>query len=212
MNEWIDLDGIVLARLIGDVKAGAFKERAALNRDVSAGGGSGKGEEYRGVHARSRNHQHIPTVHFQDVDESTVSGRSKSHTHRPSNKATPNFLSNANASASAFDDTDSELSLQDEIDAKTQAHVGIRELHERIKGMKAWRKELERSVVWQREECWRVQGAMGKQRDGGGDRGREGESGLDGQDEQGGNMGKSGVAEVEEGKWGVGGRTWERGR
>lgn len=36
------------------------------------------------------------------------------------------------------------------------------EVRERVKGMKRWRKELERAVVWQREEHWRVEKAMGR--------------------------------------------------
>jgi len=36
------------------------------------------------------------------------------------------------------------------------------EVRERVKGMKKWRKELERAVVWQREEHWRVEKAMGR--------------------------------------------------
>lgn len=38
----------------------------------------------------------------------------------------------------------------------------MRELRERIAGMRKWRKEVERSVVWMREERWRVERAMGR--------------------------------------------------
>lgn len=39
---------------------------------------------------------------------------------------------------------------------------GVEEAKERIRAMRQWRKELERSVCWQREEYWRVEHAMGR--------------------------------------------------
>ena len=45
-----------------------------------------------------------------------------------------------------------------------ETHNGIREIRERIAGMRRWRKEVERAVVWQREEGWRVEGKMGRGR------------------------------------------------
>ena len=39
---------------------------------------------------------------------------------------------------------------------------GVRELRQRIRGMKRWRREIERTVVWQREEYARVLAAIGK--------------------------------------------------
>ena len=42
------------------------------------------------------------------------------------------------------------------------ASNAVVEVRERVKGMKKWRKELERAVVWQREEHWRVEKAMGR--------------------------------------------------
>ncbi|MCJ1261177.1 hypothetical protein MMC22_001041 [Lobaria immixta] len=39
---------------------------------------------------------------------------------------------------------------------------GVQEAKERIQSMRQWRKDLERSVCWQREEYWRVEHAMGK--------------------------------------------------
>lgn len=37
----------------------------------------------------------------------------------------------------------------------------VQEAKERIQAMRQWRKELERSVCWQREEYWQVEQAMG---------------------------------------------------
>ncbi|KAL9001723.1 MAG: hypothetical protein Q9188_005302, partial [Gyalolechia gomerana] len=45
-----------------------------------------------------------------------------------------------------------------------EAHRGIREAKERIRAMKRWRKEVEKAVFWQREEYWRVESRMGKQK------------------------------------------------
>ena len=42
----------------------------------------------------------------------------------------------------------------------------IFEIRTRISSMQRWRRELERAVVWQREECWRVERALGRRREG----------------------------------------------
>jgi hypothetical protein len=55
--------------------------------------------------------------------------------------------------------------------------------------MKKWRKELERSVVWQRGEYEQIEKVRGKKT-------------LDTVPEEGEGVG---------GAWGVGGKTWERG-
>lgn len=38
----------------------------------------------------------------------------------------------------------------------------VQEARKRILAMRQWRKELERSVCWQREEYWRIEHAMGR--------------------------------------------------
>jgi len=81
----------------------------------------------------------------------------------------------------------SELEMTKE--EKVKANCNIRDIRERIKSMKRWRKELERSVYWQREEYWRIKKVMGKERD---------------SDDWGRIPGEDG--------WGVGGKTWEKGR
>ncbi|KAL8744743.1 MAG: hypothetical protein Q9190_003041 [Brigantiaea leucoxantha] len=55
----------------------------------------------------------------------------------------------------------------------------LKELRERIAGLKRWRKDLERSVMWQREEYWRVERAMGKAEDT-----REGDAKSDEEEEE----------------------------
>ena len=75
------------------------------------------------------------------------------------------------------------------VDEKVRKNCRITELKARIKNMKIWRRELERSVVWQREERWRLQEKMGIDRNDGGNGRVQGEQG-----------------------WSVGGKTWEKGR
>ena len=49
-------------------------------------------------------------------------------------------------------------------------NLKVQEANERIQAMRQWRKELERSVCWQREEYWQVEKAMGRKRSGDVDR------------------------------------------
>ena len=74
---------------------------------------------------------------------------------------------------------------------KVRTNCRIRDINERIKAMKRWRQELERTVFWQREELQRIEEAMGKE--------KEKES-MD-----------INRLPAENG-WGVGGKTWEKGR
>ena len=64
----------------------------------------------------------------------------------------------------------------------------VKELKARIQNMRGWKRDMEKSVVWRREEGWAVRNALGLP--------REDES-------EGKEVGNRG--------WGVGGRTWERG-
>ena len=104
INEWIDMDAIVLARLKREV------ERAATHLEEGQEGSEGKEQE-----ERERKKKMV------------------------------------------------------------EAHNGIREIQERIAGMRRWRKEVERAVFWQREEGWRVEEKMGRGRG----REREREKGVD---------------------------------
>lgn len=47
-------------------------------------------------------------------------------------------------------------------EGEVQINNAVIEMRERVKGMKRWRKEIERAVVWQRDEHWRVEKAMGR--------------------------------------------------
>lgn len=92
------------------------------------------------------------------------------------------------------------------MESRLRAHPTVRDMRERIKGMKKWRKELERSVFWHREELWRVERAMGRKKEM-----REREEEGEGCVMDGGGGGVVGRVLGDEG-WGVGGKTWERGR
>lgn len=137
INEWIDMDGIVLARLKREIERAVVAE-SNLESDCKEGKGEreGKGEDEREKKKKM-----------------------------------------------------------------VETHNGIAELRERILGMRRWRKEVERAVVWQREEGWRVEGVMGRGRG----REREREKGV---------VDGVGVGDGERRRWSVKGkvpsqREWE---
>ena len=108
---------------------------------------------------------------------------------------------------------------------RVNENCSVRDLRERIKGMKKWRREIERTVYWQREEYGRVQKAFSKQSDqGDGSDGAEkvvvrrvvqfqegGSAGGKGKEKEGAEPVKETGVQHEEG-WGVGGQTWEKKR
>ena len=146
MNEWIEMNGIVVERLLSDVRYNvekeaadraaavrppiimkAFRERLeADNFQIELDAGpvgpslTPSPQQYRGRNISSSHHR-TPTVHF----------------------LTPESRSSSEA----------ETTLEDKI----QANCDIQDLKERIKSTKRWRKELERSVYWRREEYWGCQ-------------------------------------------------------
>lgn len=115
VNEWIDLDKIVLARIAADDAAGL--EKAA----VEDGAASGPEGESVGKNQNLLSSPRTSTVPWKNN----------------------RYSSDGNGEAMI---------------------CRVREATERIRGMKRWRKELERSVYWQREEYWRVEKAMGRRR------------------------------------------------
>lgn len=101
INEWIEMDEIVLRRLAKDAEVAAEEEKKHKGERVTvATGASG-----------------VPQLAF------TAPGGRKE---------------------------------------EVPASEAVVEVRERVKGMKRWRKELERAVVWQREEHWRVEKTMGR--------------------------------------------------
>ena len=166
------MDGIALVRLMGEVRSRVEKEEEERRgmegerggRRVSPAESAARlgGETYRGV---AHNVNARPLVHF------------------------PPGLGDWNTRGAGGGSEEEKGGGSEE--EKVRAHSGVRELKERIRAMRKWRRELEWSVVWHREECWRVQRAMGVQLEDGG-------------------VGE-GLRERGEEGWGVGGRTWEKG-
>ncbi|KAI4220754.1 MAG: hypothetical protein L6R36_007387 [Xanthoria steineri] len=128
INEWIDMDGIVLARLKREVERAAVAVESGLESDCT----EGKGEE--GIKGK---------------EGGKVGQEDKGEREREKKKK------------------------------MVDAHNGIAEIWERIAGMRRWRKEVERAVVWQREEGWRVEEKMGRGRGREKEKGRE-DGGVDG--------------------------------
>ena len=133
VNEWIETDGIILARMLGEVKKGVQK-----GEGIGGGGGGQLRDKAMALNLQRRDRENnsggrgsrVPSVRFSVPDGSDADVRRN-------------------------------LSVEKAVDAKER----VRELKERIKSMKIWRKEMERSVVWQREEGWRIQERMGMRRD-----------------------------------------------
>ena len=172
------MDGIVLARLVSDMRKDSEREDAEnmdILGDLPTTTKAKSGQEniipwrvndsgnYRGVSGESGR---VPLVQ--------VEGRSSEGPRTP--------LTHVEGRVS---------SLERGVTTKEAAetNVGIREIRERIKTMKKWRMEMERTVVWQRDEYFRIKKVMGQKRDDGGE-GRN--------------------PRTEEG-WGVAGKKWEKG-
>lgn len=179
------MDGIVMAKLVNDVEKGCEKEEG---ENVGAAGGEERGMgsqaegQDRGVHGSGG----MPVVRFESGGGGGGGGGD-------------------NAGGENKDKT-----VGDKKAARVKADCRVRDLRERIKNMKKWRRELERSVTWQREEYRRIEKAMGRKRGEGIERGQgsNASSKDDGIDD-----GTEKRKEVEhEAAWGVGGRTWEKGR
>lgn len=104
VNEWIDLDKIVLARLSAD-------ENKSMR---------GKGKSERENRSRM-------DVKFKDPKVVSFAGK-----YEKNEESAPD------------------------------TSCGVQEAKERARAVRQWRKELERSVCWQRKGYWRVEHAMGK--------------------------------------------------
>ena len=154
INEWIDMDGIVLARLKREVERTITTDGAVGSSDKEREGQEGKeGREGK--------------------EQGGKEGKEEEERKKKKKKM-------------------------------VETHNGIREIQERIAGMRRWRKEVERAVVWQREEGWRVEKAMG--------RGKGRERGVEDADVDGGGTGGGGGGG--ERRWSVRGkvpsqREWE---
>ncbi|KAL8776421.1 MAG: hypothetical protein Q9194_003166, partial [Teloschistes cf. exilis] len=159
INDWIELDSIVLARLIRD-------EEKRVDDLIDA---------ERRVAADAADHvKRAGTVRFE-LDQ-RPNGPNNRHLGPPPFLPPSMSMSMADKgkrsasmgdvprTTSVPDEPSKEKTVSDRKKEAVNAHAGIQEVRERIRGMRRWRKEVERSVVWQREEFWRVEKGMGKKK------------------------------------------------
>ncbi|KAL8719768.1 MAG: hypothetical protein Q9225_003256 [Loekoesia sp. 1 TL-2023] len=188
INEWIELDNIVLARLIRDEEKRVEDLIAAERNNAN----DATTNERKGVHfalgpTPSTTTSTTPLVPPADK----IGKRSASMGDVP---RSPSLGSRK-----------SDLERKEEA---VESHSGIREVRDRIRAMKRWRKELEKAVFWQREEYWRVESKMGKQKK------RESVASSNGEVDEVGKEDKTGqgVGKVENRLSVVGGGKWEDGK
>lgn len=254
VNEWLEMDGIVLEALIEDAgeedepeRAGReaaeraqalAKENEEINRKKNKTKNKGKDKStpppaaspgilsparYRFHHQRSGSKN---SDNKDDDDDDDEAGGS--HRRVPSGEArVPEvflkgvadvFMKGVLKSGDNVGTGGGTTTRKERVDG----NCGVRDLRERIRAMKRWRRELERTVYWQRTEHRRVQDAIDEQRGSDGDGGGakkavqfgEDDGGVEGkgtdQKKEGGTVKETGVHH-EEG-WGVGGRIWEKKR
>ncbi|KAL8939661.1 MAG: hypothetical protein Q9216_003237 [Gyalolechia sp. 2 TL-2023] len=195
INEWIELDNIVLARLIRDEEKKIEDLIAAERNSPGATTPDGK----KGVHFAT-----APVPPVASGTAPLVPPSEKMGKRSASMGDVPRSPSLGNPK------TDTERKEE-----AVEAHWGIREAKERIRGMKRWRKEVEKAVFWQREEYWRVESRMGreKRKDNRESVAVSGDGNAD--EDVGGNKEASTGGEekkMEEGLSVVGGGKWEEGK
>lgn len=137
VNEWLEMDGIVLAKLIHDISAQVEKEEAAERASREAA------ERARALW--KENNPTVPAASIAPVSpgqyrgvnagSSRVSSGSGGHSRVPSGESrVPEvFLKGLNLAGKSREE-------------RINESCSVRDLRERIKGMKQWRRELERTV------------------------------------------------------------------
>ncbi|KAI4158455.1 MAG: hypothetical protein LQ342_007410 [Letrouitia transgressa] len=204
INEWLDLDAIVLSRLLSEQEklqqaregdenqqTSPSKGKQILTVDPKNAKSTQQQQQEPQLHSSSPNLPNAKMVRFQpslplppfasSKQPSAPTSPSKlsfTHTLKGSGKRSastgdvprattptisPSSLYPAIYPANPRSTTPSPLSSAATSPAKPVPETtAMRELRERIAGMRKWRKEVERSVVWMREERWRVERAMGR--------------------------------------------------
>ncbi|CAD6578724.1 MAG: hypothetical protein ASARMPRED_008817 [Alectoria sarmentosa] len=214
VNEWLEMDGIVLAKLIHDMGAQVDKDEEKKHAsDVAAERAQALWKENNPtVPAASKGP--VSPGHFKGVNAGS-SRVSSGHSRVPSGESrVPEvFLKGLTPP----DKTKEE---------KVSENCSVRDMRERIKGMKKWRREIERTVCWQREEYRRVQKAINRQSDQSDESGGgvtetsvvrrvvqfqddDGDVEGKGKEKEGAEPVKETGVHHDEG-WGVGGQTWEK--
>ena len=209
------MDGIVLAKLTQDISVQVDKEEEAERASKEA--------VARAQALWKENNPTVPAASRGPVSPASYRGGNVGSSHRRVSGDQSTVRSGESRVPEVFLKG---LSLSGKSkEERINEHCGVRDLRERIKAMKSWRREIERTVCWQRDECRRVQEAINRQSDrsegsGISDRGAsrrvvqfEEDDDADGKGEE--TEGARPVKETgvlyEEG-WGVGGQTWEKKR
>lgn len=208
------MDGIVLAKLIHDVSAQVDKDEEKKHAsDVAAERAQALWKENNPtVPAASRGP--VSPGQFQGVNAGS-SRISSGHSRVPSGESrVPEVFLKG-------------LTPRDKTkEEKVSENCSVRDMRGRIKGMKKWRREIERTVCWQREEYRRVQKAINRQSEQSDESGGVTETKVvrrvvqfqDDGDVEGKGKEKEGAEPVKETGvhhdegWGVGGQTWEKKR
>ncbi|KAF6239218.1 hypothetical protein HO173_002479 [Letharia columbiana] len=211
VNEWLEMDGIVLAKLIHDIGAQVGREEEAER--------AGREAAERALALWKENNPSTPAASKGPVSPGQYRGVNAGSSRVSSGEGRPSsgesrvpevFLKGMDLGGKSKEE-------------RVNENCGVRDLRERIKGMKKWRREIERTVCWQREEYRRVQKAINRQSN------QSEESGVtergvtrrvvqfeDDENVEGRGKDKEGAEPVkitgvhrDEG-WGVGGQTWEK--
>ena len=213
VNEWLEMDGIVLAKLIHDIGAQVGKEEEAERATKEAAD--------RAMAVWKENNPTTPAASKGPVSPAQYWGANagggrvgSGHSRVPSGESrVPEvFLKGLGLAGKSKEESINE-------------NCSVRDLRERIKAMKKWRREIERTVCWQREEYQRVCKAINRQSDqsdGSGVTERslarrviqfEDDENIEGKGKQ-----KEGAEPVKETGvhhdegWGVGGQIWQKKR
>lgn len=153
VNEWLEMDGIVLAKLIQDIGAQADKEEEAERASKEAA------ERARTLW--KENNPTVPAASRGPVSPGQYRGVNagssrvgSGHSRVPSGESrVPEvFLKGLILAGKSKEE-------------RINEDCSVRDLRERIKLMKQWRRDIERTVCWQREEHRRVQNAINRQSD-----------------------------------------------
>lgn len=212
VNEWLEMDGIVLAKLIQDVGAQVDREEEAERAGKEAAERARLLWKENNAAEPAASNGPVSPGQYRGVNNGG-GGTGGGHRRVPSGESrVPEVFFRALSFAGKSREE------------RVNENCGVRDMRERIKEMKKWRRELERTVYWQREEYRRVQDAINRQS--GQSRGSGGTERSvarvvqfeDDENPEGNSKEKEGAEPVkttgvhrDEG-WGVGGQTWEKKR
>lgn len=202
------MDGIVLAKLIHDISAGVEKEEEAERASKEAAERAlALWKENNPTTPAASKGPVSPAQYHVGVNNTAGSSRVGGESRVPEV-----FLKGLDLRGKSKEE-------------RIKENCSVRDLRERIKAMKKWRREIERTVCWQREEYRRVQKAINRQSDQSEGRGfaersvvrrvvqfedDESVKGKEKEKEGAEPVKKTGVHRDE--GWGVGGQVWEKKR